>query len=415
MFKAITRHFISLKSIIAASLLIAGNVLGVGVLALPIKSGLAGFFPALVSILLIWFLMLISSFVILNRLPIHHKHFDIPSFYHREMGKIGYFLAIICNLIILYGVIVAYLSGMTILLMSSLPLQIPPQIITLTYALLVTGVIISGLHSLIKGNMILLIALLISFIVLAFSSTSHFSWPLLTYHDWKFAPFGFGILVSAFHFHNIIPTVSHALNKNQKATQLAITIGMVMGLFINLSWLFIVTGSLPVNDATHLNLIYAFFQNFPATIPMAHLLHSRLFTEMSLTFGVFAITASYIANGTGLFGFIRDMTTTYLKTDKKWVVSLIAFAPPITIALIYPKIFLYMLDIVGGIGETILFLIFPGIILLRLGKNKWSIRRHIFLKTLGYIMFFTGCCILLLISFDKIGLLKPSNFLQIVC
>jgi tyrosine-specific transport protein len=231
--------------------------------------------------------------------------------------------------------------------------------------------------------------------------------------NWTLAPFSLGILVSAFHFHNIIPTLSHSLNKNQKATRLAITVGMIIGLIINVTWLLIVTGSLPIHSSNSLNLTNAFCQNLPATIPMAYLLHSRLFTQASLTFGVLAITASYLANGTGLFGFMRDLSTNYLKTDKKWIVSLLAFLPPLLITLIYPKIFIDMLDIVGGIGETVLFLILPAIILIRLQKRKTLSRKnHILTKVLAYIMLSIGCFILVLISLEKLNLYDLSQFLH---
>ena len=51
--------------IITTSFLVMGNVLGVGVLALPIKCGLCGFVPVLISIVLIWAVMLIIGAIVL--------------------------------------------------------------------------------------------------------------------------------------------------------------------------------------------------------------------------------------------------------------------------------------------------------------------------------------------------------------
>jgi tyrosine-specific transport protein len=182
MFKSIRDQFPTFKAIILVSFLVTGNILGVGVLALPVKAGLSGFIPALSAVCVIWFLMLVSAFIILKRLPQHQKHFDIPSFYHREIGRMGYFLAILCNLIILYGVIVAYLSGMSTLLVSLLHIHIPQQMIILGYFLIVTILIISNLHALIRGNMILLLALFVCFLILVATSTQPFDWQKLTGH-----------------------------------------------------------------------------------------------------------------------------------------------------------------------------------------------------------------------------------------
>ena len=68
--------------VITTSFLVIGNVLGVGVLALPIKCGLSGFVPALISIVLIWAVMLTSAWVIAYKINIEKSEsFDIPSFF----------------------------------------------------------------------------------------------------------------------------------------------------------------------------------------------------------------------------------------------------------------------------------------------------------------------------------------------
>jgi len=88
--------------IITTSFLVMGNVLGVGVLALPIKCGLCGFVPALISIVLIWAVMLISAWVIAYKINLEKSDsFDIPSFYGNALGKAGKWVAITCNLILI--------------------------------------------------------------------------------------------------------------------------------------------------------------------------------------------------------------------------------------------------------------------------------------------------------------------------
>jgi len=394
----------SKKILFYASSLVAGNVLGVGVLALPIKSGIAGFFPALLSTVFVWLLMLVSAFVIVEKLPTENKHFDIPSFFNAQLGKIGYWVAIICNLIILYGVIVAYLSGMTCLISSLVPPNFAGQWITLIYFLFVSSILICKLRYLTKSNIVLILAIFICFLLLVFSSTSHFNTHLLLQTNWKLAPLGLAVAVSAFHFHNIIPTVSHTLNKDKTATKKAIFIGVLIGLIINTTWLCIVTGTLHEMSVDHLSIASTYAHNLPATIPMAILLHSRIFITASMTFGVLAITASYIANGRGLFGFIRDMTTKYFSMDNRFFVALIAFLPPLIVTLIYPSIFLYMLDIVGGIGETALFIILPAVILMRMLRKKTEFKYQL-ANLFAYLMFLAGCFIFIFIVLEKFGVI----------
>ena len=56
------------KNIFMSSLLVLGNVLGVGVLALPIASGLGGFVPAVIGIFVVWLIMLFSAWLIVYRM-----------------------------------------------------------------------------------------------------------------------------------------------------------------------------------------------------------------------------------------------------------------------------------------------------------------------------------------------------------
>jgi len=79
---------------------------------------------------------------------------------------------------------------------------------------------------------------------------------------------------------------------------------------------------------------------------------------VALIFPLLTVTAAYVANGTGLFGFIKDMTFTYLKNENSLLVGCLAFIPPLLIAMVYPHVFLSAIDIVGGVGETILLLFY---------------------------------------------------------
>ncbi|GAG65859.1 unnamed protein product [marine sediment metagenome] len=175
---------------------------------------------------------------------------------------------------------------------------------------------------------------------------------------------------------------------------------------MNVVWTLIVLGSLlPATGAN--SILNTFVAGLPATIPMTHLLHSEVFTTAGLVFAGLAVTASYVANGTELFGFIKDMTYTYLKTGNKFLVGALAFLFPLIITIIYPRIFLDVVDIVGGIGESILFIVLPGVILIRAYKRK-----SIPLLTLGYVMFAIGMFIFLFIAAEKLGIIHYNIIIR---
>lgn len=376
-------------SLIGCMLLITGNVLGVGVLALPIKAGLGGFFPALAGIILIWAIMLVSALVIAKRLPTSATTFDIPSFYRKELGPAGQWVATIFNLVLLYGVLVAYLSGFSQIVIHLFDATDYRIAIILAYFLFTAGLILGTKTLLQRWNPLLISAIFLCFIILSISGMGKFNGRLLLDSNWKYLPFGLPIAVSAFHFHNIIPTVSRNLNHDQVKIRLAIVGGVGIGLLINLIWVTIVLGTLPEHGRLD-SLFSAYHQSIPATVPMADVLHSSLFLGSSLIFALLAITASFIANGLGLFGFIRDLCACYLKTSRPVVVASLTFVPPLVVTVSYPRIFLDALDGVGGLGETVLFIILPAFILLTLLRG-----RPVAMRILALTMMLIGVFIVL--------------------
>ena len=272
---------VSWSVIITTSLLVAGNLLGIGVLALPITVGLSGFEIGVVEIVVISAIMIISAFIIASRLPAGQKDFDIPSFFQQELGTTGRWVAIVCNLILLYGVLVAYLSAISDIVENIFPLHISHTLITILYFGLVTTLIMFGRNVLRRGNTILLLAIFACFVVLIKTGVADFHPHLLSYSDWKYLPLGLPVVVSAFHFHNIIPTVSRYVNYSQQDIRKVITIGVGIGLAMNLIWVTVVLGTLSVHSGSN-SLLHTFIYGLPATIPMTFLLHSKFFSLAGL-------------------------------------------------------------------------------------------------------------------------------------
>ena len=391
---------ISWKTILPASLLVAGNLLGVGILAMPIKIGLSGYAPALVDIILISAIMLLSAIVIAYRIPAHQSHFDLPSFFEKELGTFYRYLAIICNLILLYGVLIVYLSAISTILYQLLPYHIARPWFTILYFLFATALLISKPDIIKRNNVVLLILILIGFIVLISTGSRLFNPYLLTYSNWALLPIGLPVAVSTFHFHNVIPTVKRLVKYDMKATSITIALGVFIGFIINVTWITIVLGSLPPHSPDANNLFYAFIHAQPATIPMTYLLKSHTFTITGILFAGLALTASYVANGVGLFGFISDLAYHHLHSKNKWLVLALSFLPPLIITLINPHLFLSAIDIVGGIGETILFMILPMFILIKLFSKK-----NLLITSIAYIILTIGFMIVGYIFLTKLGLI----------
>ena len=98
--------------VLSVGVLITGNLVGAGILALPINTGLSGFGIAIVLMLVFWALMLATAHILANRvLATKQESFDLPSLFGESLGSAGRWVATAANLLILYGLLVAYLSG----------------------------------------------------------------------------------------------------------------------------------------------------------------------------------------------------------------------------------------------------------------------------------------------------------------
>lgn len=354
----------SATATLAVAALIAGNLVGAGILGLPINTGLAGLGPSLLAMVAGAALMFLTAVILGDQAArAHSENFDYPSLYERFLGQIGKWIAIIANLIILYGLLTAYFTGGAKIVAGLIGWESQQTLVTLLCALPLVGLSSVKLGLIERFN-----TLLVGILVLAFSSliligAGHVAPPRLAHADWLFLPATLPIIVTAFHFHNIIPTVTTTLGGDQRRFHQAVLGGMLLAFVMNALWVLVGTGVIPLTGEH--SILEAYEQNIPATLPMGMQIQSAVFTLIASFFALTAISTSFLANGLGLQSFVRDLLANSFGLRQRWLVLALTFAPPLLIALIFPDIFLVALDVVGGIGIVVLFGLLPTLIVLR--------------------------------------------------
>jgi tyrosine-specific transport protein len=349
--------------VISVAFLITGNLIGAGILALPVNTGLSGFLPSMVGLLVMCGMMFFSAVVLAREATdTQVDNFNYPSLYHRYLGGVGKWAAVLANLLILYGLLTAYLTGGTTVIVQlfDIPSGAGTWAVTIGLFVAMTGITVLGETLIRKCNTVLMVLLWGSFAVIVFMALQHVEVKRLAFTDWMFLPATFPVIITAFHFHNIIPSVCGSLEWRWPRIMAAMTIGMIIGLVMNASWILVGVGALPLKGAISLGA--AFDAGVPATVPLAEIIHSSFFTTSALTFALLAIVTSYVANGIGLLGFIQDMTVNFLKVKSRLLVVVLTFLPPLLIAFCFPNVFLNAMNLVGGVGIVILFGVLPSII-----------------------------------------------------
>lgn len=348
-------------AVIAATGLVVGNLIGAGILALPISLGLVGAIPSLISILLYSSMMLFTADVLAREAgEAKNEHFDYPSLYGHYLGKFGKWIAIATNAILLYGVLIAYISGGTQIMSDILGITGTHIHVALILSVIFVVLTIMDLSIIHKYNTVLIIGLFLAFIGLIVLSVPNISTSRLVETHWQYFGLTIPLVVTASHFHNIIPTLCKELKWDVALLRKAMIFGMITAGIMNIAWTFCGIGCLERGGEN--GLVTAYVNNLPATVPMSNVLGSQWFTLLAVIFSMVAITTSFLANGLGLMNFVKDILHNVFKIDKLYLIRLVTFVPPVIIAIIWPDIFIKALNVAGGIGIVTLFGILPCLI-----------------------------------------------------
>ncbi|NDY56442.1 tryptophan/tyrosine permease [Desulfovibrio sulfodismutans] len=389
----------SLVNILSIGFLIVGNLIGAGILALPINTGLSGFIPSMFGLFLTSAAMFYSA-IILSREAVGRQRstFNFPSLYLEHLGVGGKWVAVVANLIILYGLLTAYLTGITAIINKLFDLNIPTVWLMLGFFLMTSLISLASVDKIMKYIAVIVVVKCGMFVVIAWMGGMHVKAANLSHSDWALFVCGIPILVTAFHFHNIIPAICESLRWNQKTINKTMLVGMSLGFAMNATWLLVGIGVLPL-DNSPVGLINAFEQNLPATIPLAQIMNSETFLILAGAFSLAAITTAYLANGLGLIGFMDDLTNQFTGRTNPILSRALAFLPPLLIALVYPDIFLEAINFAGGFGIVTLFGILPSIIAIRRARTPVE-------KGLGVAMLVLFALFFLAEAGQEFGMLK---------
>ena len=387
------------KHILMIALLVTGNLIGAGILGMPITTGIAGFWPSMTMMVLFSIGMFFSAFVLANEAnETQNDTFNYPSLYEKYLGTTGKWVAIIANLVILYGLLIGYLAGGSKIIVGilNIPTIYEPLVLLLLF-LSFTSIAISGMSIIKKYNTVLMLSLWIAFFVLVFMGldgvdTKHFS-----HTDWGYLPMAVPMIVTGFHFHNIIPTLCRD-SKWDTSIWKPIAIGMAIGFVMNTIWIAVGIGVSP--EFGNVSLNEARISGIPVTVEMSNVLQSKAFSLIGMVFAIIAITTSYVANGMGLKDFSDDFLQNTLNIHNKWAVLSVAFIPPLIVSYLFADIFLKAINVAGGIGIVLLFGVLPSIIFYKKTVSKIGKISSIFF----FIVFAIALCIVTLQTFGVLNL-----------
>ncbi len=347
-----------LGRVISGSLMIAGTTIGAGMLGIPLETAKAGFFPSIVMTILVWFFMLCTGLLFMEVSLWMPEGTNVLSMANRFLGQTGRNLAGGLFVFLYYCLMVAYFAAGAPLLdgffSGGLGMEMQGWISYLIFGVIFWLIVGFGAKWVDKTNIILTVAMVISYLALIGTGSSEIQPRYLYAAHWPSMFYAIPILFSAFGYHNMIPSLSTHLDRNKKALRISIISGTGIALGVYLVWQWIFIGSIPqemILEAQNLGL--------PATQALQSVTGKPWIYLIGKYFAFFAIVTSLLGVAFSMVDFLADGLKISTKGSKQMFLSFLTFSPPFIFAGINPIFFDKALGIAGGFGEAVLNGLFP--------------------------------------------------------
>ena len=333
---------------VGSTLLVAGTMIGAGMLAMPLTSAGIGFGFTLVLLLGLWALLTFSALLFVELYQTAESDAGIGTLAEQYFGKVGRIIATAVLIIFLYALIAAYVSGGGSLLKDLLPESFGDKVSILLFTVIFGSFIVIGTHSVDKINRVLFFVMLAAFAVVL-----SLMLPEIKFDNLMATPIDNALIISAspvfftaFGFHGSIPSLNKYLDGNVKALRISILAGSAITLCAYILWQMSTHGLLTQNeflqilkeDATLNGLV-------KATLAITG---SNMIAGAVKLFSTLALVTSFLGVGLGLLECIEDLLKrSFNVTAGRISLGLLTFIPPLVFALFYPEGFILALGYAG--------------------------------------------------------------------
>jgi tyrosine-specific transport protein len=348
-------------SVIGGILLIAGSCIGAGMLALPILTGLAGFFPSLIMFLSAWAFMTLTGLLLVEVNGWFDRRVNLITMAGHTFGRFGKMLSWVLYLFLFYALLVAYVSGSGSLFSSyfksAFSYELPDCMGSLFFVLLFGYIVYLGTRTVDHWNRVLMFGKIAAFLGLVFLGARHIKTDFLLYSNSSYAIFSLPLLITSFGFHNMIPSLMSYMKNDIKRVRLTILGGSFFVLFLYLIWEILVLGIVPVEGKS--GIIESLKQDQEASQAIAGILGSSWVSNFASALAFFAILTSFLAQALSLVHFLSDGFKISHGQRENMGLCALALIPPLALSILYPQLFFKALNFAGGVCAVILFGVLP--------------------------------------------------------
>ena len=337
---------------VGSTLLVAGTMIGAGMLAMPLTSAGIGLTATVFLLISLWAVLTFTALLFVELYQTADSDAGIGTLAAQYFGKAGRIISTAVLIVFLYALIAAYVSGGGSLLMDLLPAMgdkdTMNKIAVLVFTIFFGSFIVIGTHSVDKINRVLFFVMIAAFIlVLALML------PNIKFDNLMAMPIDNALIISAspvfftaFGFHGSIPSLNKYLDGNVKSLRIAILVGSGITLFAYFLWQLSTHGLLSQNeflqilreDATLNGLVKATLE----------ITQSPIIANAVKIFSTLALVTSFLGVALGLLECIEDLLKQSFDIHAGRIsLGLMTFIPSVLFSLFYPEGFILALGYAG--------------------------------------------------------------------
>lgn len=407
-----------MPSLLGGAMIIAGTMIGGGMVAIPIATTGLWFYRTLLILIYSWFCMTCSGLMLVEANIHYSRGTSFDTMVKDLLGKKWNFITGITITFVLYTLVYAYITvggGITSDLLekgfgtSAWPSQYGGLLFCIVLAICVwiSTQVIDRLST------ILIIAMVLSFIGMSMGLLKNIDFTLLANETnpsdessyWKYLVYALPICVTSFCFHGTAPSITAYYNRDGNRIQKAIIWGSIIAFIVYTLWLMSIQGNLPRHE----------FKTICGSNDEVRVMIDKISSYVAIPnmgtvidfFTYVAIISSFLGASLGLFDYLADLFNIRNTRFGRFKTALITFIPPLVFALLYPYGFVTAIGYVG-FAAAIWSIIVPALMVLKARKRFTTSSYRVFGgKFLIYFIIFFALLTICSMLITEFGLVAP--------
>ena len=368
-----------LPSILGGTMIIAGTMIGGGMIAIPIATAGVWFYRALLILIYSWFCMTCSGLMLVEANLHYPQGSSFDTMVKDLLGKNWNIITGVTITFVLYTLVYAYITvggdiTNDILKVNFNVGELPTQVGGLTFCIVLAICVWISTKVIDRLSTILIIAMVISFVGMSTGLLRNINFDFLSNNlpdvtdnnYWKYIFYALPVCVTSFCFHGTAPSITAYYNRDGRKVQKAILWGSLIAFAVYTLWLMSVQGNLPRAE----------FLEIRKPANEVRMMIDKINSHVSIPtmgdlidfFTYVAIISSFLGASLGLFDYLADLFNIRNNRFGRLKTALITFLPPLVCAMIFPYGFVTAIGYVG-FAAAIWSIIVPALMVLKSRKR----------------------------------------------